>query len=761
MYSKTTVIRPAALALAAMMVLSACATGPIVRAERHIAQDQWLKAVIEYRKAFKEHPDNIEYKSRLKQTELKAADYYYQQGLALLEQGNFDAAIVQYQQGLAAMPQHSKLQQAIRAALAQKEADTLFREGIQLQTAGKVRAAGILFQRALKIYPDHKEAQSALAKIQRQEEERDVEKLALSSRSPVTLNFHATDLRTAFDFIAKSFGINVIFDEAVKSIAVTLFAKDVTFSQALNLLLATTKTFYKRIGPNTILIAPDSKDKRGQYEDHIVRTFTLTTIPAKEMGDIIKGILTVKKLIINEQLNSLIVRDTKETLKLIEKLIAANDRKPAEMILDVEILEVNRTKLEQIGLDFGSYQISASVPPYPLTQSFSEAKESGTLTIPSLTLRFFKQDVDAKTLANPKIRVLNGKKATIHVGDRVPLRSSSIVDATGQVRTTFTYTDIGIKLSVEPTIHLDNSATVKLGLEVSTLGPNLGTTDDPAFQIGTRNADTFMLLRDGETAILGGLIRDEERKTRIKLPGLGDIPVIGSIFTARDDSSGRTDVLLTITPRIVRAWDPPEKEMREFYSGTEKVYSDKPLFAYLETPASRPGTAEARAEIAVGDRAAGETTPSPAAPAVDRMAALRPRETATGKPMLTFSEPVYETASGEEFEIRLVGANLAGITGLSVEVLFNPQFLEFVRGETGDFRSDEFEAKADSERGLLRISLPVLGGTESGPEGVLGRIFMRGVKPGISYLVYKVPSLKNVQGETVRPQVRASRVVVR
>src|SRR3989344_4019538 len=336
-----------------VLLVTACA-GPVKRAEEFAAQDEWIKAVVEYRKAASAEPRNVEYRSRLKQTELKAADFYYQRGIHLLEQDNIDGAIVQFQQGLAAMPEHSKLMQIMNEARARKAAGSLYQEGLTYRDAGKPEDARRQFQKALNIYPDHKQARAALAEILKEVEGKEIEKLALTSKAPITLNFRQTDLRAAFEFIAKSFGINVIFDEGFKSTPVTLYAKDVTFEQGLNLLLTTTRTFYKRIGPNTILVAPDTKDKRGQYEDHLMRTYHLNTVRAKEMADILRGVITIKKIIVNEQLNTLVIRDTEEEHRLVERMIDINDKKPAEIIREVEIMEVSRKKAEKLGLDFGS-----------------------------------------------------------------------------------------------------------------------------------------------------------------------------------------------------------------------------------------------------------------------------------------------------------------------------------------------------------------------------------------------------------------------
>jgi len=741
-------------------LVAGCAS-PIREADDLSAREEWLKAVLVYRKATLRQPNDVELRSRLRQTELKAADFYYQRGRRMTEQGNLDGAIMQFQQGLAAMPDHSKLLQIMNQTLVRKEANLLYDEGRRLREGGKPNEAMARFRSALRIHPSHREAAAALKELDRTAKERVREGLALTSTAPITLNFRQTDLKQAFEFLARAFGINVIFDEGVKSVPVTLFARDVTFEQGLNLLLTTTKSFYKRIGPNTILIAPDNKTKRGQYEDHLVRTFQLNTIPAKEMAAILNALLPIKKLIINAELNSIVVRDTEEIIKLAERIIDINDRRPAEMILEVEILEVNRTKADKLGLDFGSYQVSASVPPYSIGGSLRRAADAtGTLTIPSVTLRLFKQDVDAKTLANPKIRVINRKSAKIHIGDRVPLRAATITEATGQVRTTYEYRDIGIRLTVEPIIHLDNTVTVKLNLEVSSLGENLGTASEPAFRIGTRNAETTMHLRDGETAILGGLIRDEERNTRVRVPGLGQIPAIGALFTSYDDSNTRTDVLLTITPRVVRGWDQPSVASRQFHSGSETVYSRKPVFAAMsgQKPVTIRLDGQAGAPAApAAPPAAAAVPPATAGPAVPPVPT--PVSPASPVPVLAFSQPVYQAQAGETIEIVVMGESLKGAGRIPLELMYNPQLLSYVRTAKGENAVLIKEAEAYPARGRIRLNLDTSVAPESG-QAVLARIYMKGARPGVSYLVYRMPAVKTASGESVNAQLRASRVVV-
>ena len=773
------------VALLLTVVLASCATA-LKNADTYAAQDEWLKAVLEYRKAYTSRPTDIEYKSRLQQAELKAADFYYKRGIQMLEQGNLDGAIGQFQDGLVCMPDHQKLQQAIADVTARKQADTLVSEAVSLRDGGKLVDAVRKLRAALDVYPAHRTAAATLAALEQRREEQASKGLALASTAPITLNFRQTDLRQAFEFLAKSFGVNIIFDDGVKSAPVTLMAKGVTFDQGLNLLLATTRMFSKRIGANTILIAADNKDKRGQYEDHMVRNFQLNVVRAKDMADIVKGLVSVKKIIINEELNTLLVRDTEDVIQLVQRIIDSNDRKPAEIILDVEILEVNRTKAEKLGLDLGSYSVTATLPPpftVPVTGSIRDAiTNNAVMTIPAATLRLYKQDIDARVLANPKIRVMSGKAAKIHIGDRVPLRAATIIDATGQTRTTFEYKDIGIRLAVEPTINLDNSALVKLGLEVSALGENLGTIDEPAYRIGTRNADTVMLLRDGETAILGGLIRDEERNTRLKVPGLGDIPVVGSLFTSYDNAGGRTDVLLTITPRVVRGWEAQTRASQEFYSGTETLYRNSPVLTGLQVSDSdeiavegeqtQGGDAvatESASDASVGETAVGgdvalnppPTTSTPVAPDNTTPEASTP-EPETRVPVLNFADPVYEVASGQELEVEVKGSYLPAGARIPIQILYNPQLLSFVSAEQGGMTLRSFNSSADSARGLITLTLETANQGGASGEGVsIARMRLKGDKSGISYLVYRASTIKVTNGVDVSAQVRASRVVVK
>lgn len=752
------------ITLVAALTITACSSH-MSRGDQYAQQNEWGEALREYQAAQIKAPGDIEVTSRLKQTEIRAAEHYYHKGMLVLSKGDNDRAIELFRLGLAAMPTNDKLADALRQVTNRKEAGSLYKEALGSLDAGRRNEAKTKLLKAIELYPDYGDALSKLSEINRSEQAQQEQHLALSSSRPITLNFKETDIRDAYEFLTKSFGVNVIFDDSVKNSPVTLFANDVTFTQGLSLLLATSKTFYREIGPNTILVAQDSKDKRGQYEDLIVKSYVLNTIPAKEMADIIKGVLTVKKLVVNETLNSISIRDSEEIVKLVERIIYNNDRKQAEVILDVEILEINRSKAEKLGLDFGSYSASASIEPYPLTGSFKAAQDNGTITLPSLTLNFLKKDVDARILANPRIRVLSNKSAKIHIGDRVPLISTTIQESTGQVRNSFDYKDIGIRLIAEPIVHLDTSVTVKLGLEVSSLGANLGTVEQPAYSIGSRNAETTMLLRDGETAVLGGLIQDSERNTHLRLPGLGDIPAVGAIFTSHNDSTDRTDVLLTLTPRVVRGKDLPPVADQQFYSGTENTFYDKQLFSDLKREAvtSSGNTVAPTIETSGAVQNVMNTTSSDAAMSatVSNPSAPQTAGATETRSALGFSKPVYDIENGAEFTIQLTGEGIRRVSKSPITILYNPKVIEFVSGESGVNDSIAFNVQVDQEKGEISVQQEQRADTEINNNLVIATLRMKAVSPGTSYLVYRNITDSELESPSVTLQTRASRVVVK
>lgn len=745
-----------AVIIAALAAASGgCMTREMYRLSYIDQDDEWIRMVMDYRKEAARNPDSQEMKVSLKRVEFDASEHFYLTALDHKSAGRLDEAIVSLQKGHAVMPANEKITNSLAQFLAVRESMDMIKKAAAEKKAGNSDEAARLYRKAVELDPSNTSAGAELALLEDAEESGPEE--IIKTGKTVTMKFSGADVKTVFDFIGSTFGITVVYDEGAKNLPVSVSVENATPGQAVEAVEKAAGVFHKKIGDTSILVAQDIKAKRDQYDDLIIRTFQLNIIKASDMANILKNTLNLKRVTVNETMNSLSVRDTKDVIELARKVINVNDRKPAEVLFDVEIIEVNRTKAEQLGLNYGS-QIKLALPAFAnagtaVSTAFADMLRQGAITLPAFTLNFFKQDVDARMLANPRVRVIEGKKAKIHIGDRVPLRSSIIQDATGQVRYTYDYRDIGVLLEVTPRINMDNSVNVSLRLEVSTLGTNIGTANDPAYSIGTRDAETTMMLKDGETAILGGLIRDEDRKNMMKVPVLGDIPVIGSFFvTSVDETGTRTDVLLTITPRVVRSWEHLDKDLREIYSGTENNLSGKPKYTEKK---------RGKAEEETGK--ADETKTAVKEVKVEVEKAEDAVSTAPGRNvfMQSFSEPQYILQSGHEVKVTVLAERPAGMDEAVLKVAFNPAIVSFKAAEKipGSGLSQLDVSAAASKDGVIELKMKFEENQKAGPDAA--EITFVGNKQGVSYLVFLEQTPVDKEGKEINVQRKASRLVVK
>jgi len=289
----------------------------------------------------------------------------------------------------------------------------------------------------------------------------------------------------------------------------------------------------------------------------------------------------------------MVIRDTPDVIKLAEKILSANDIPSAEILFDIEILEVKQVAMHDIGFLFspefkisgalglsgteifsGNFMSSSSSPGYiSYNQLRKLNKDNFYFSLPAATLNLIKNENGTQILANPKIRVKNKEKASIHIGSRVPIRTNRRVDTTGNVSYDFNYTDIGIKLNAEPYFNFPDSVTLGITLEVSSVGANVGTTDDPQYEINTRNSMTKLQFKNGETVLIGGLIQNDDTGEVTKIPLLGDVPLLKRLFSRDYRSKTKTEVLMSITPYVVRGIDIPSKSVITMWSGQEHNYS--------------------------------------------------------------------------------------------------------------------------------------------------------------------------------------------
>ncbi|MBI5182053.1 MAG: hypothetical protein HZA06_03960, partial [Nitrospirae bacterium] len=641
---------------------------------------------------------------------------------------------------------------ALRDAGKIKEAEEYYMAGLRLEKAGKLDEAISEFEKAVELDATHRQAQEALDKIGKKKEKIEEGELTLASRKPITLKFQNTKIKEVFELLSKLSGVNILFDADVKNDPITVFIKDATFHQALSLILTTNKFFMKRISEDTILIIPKTKQKIDQYQDLIIQTFYLSNVKAKDMVNLLKTMLDTKKIYINEELNAIVVRDAPEKVKLAEKVIEANDRRIAEVLLDVEILEVDRNKLLKYGYSLtNTFTITGSISgsttdSSQTTISLQTLKDIGggniffSIPTASATLDLMKQDTDAQILANPKLRVINNKSAKIHIGDRVPLKSSTTTESTGQTKTSYEYKDVGVKLTVEPNIHLGNNITIKLGLEISSLGSNVGTTSDPQYVIGSRNAETVLNLKDGETVIIGGLIKDEERDTVDKIPLLGDIPILGKLFSKTNKENIKTDILMTITPRVIRNLEVPGKDIQAFWSGTEDNYSTKQIFAGIPTSVDTKDT---------------EPKQPPKSQEIEKSEAI-----------VTLRPSEIGIQINQEIKMDVMVSGVKNLSDLFLSITYDPKVVDFKKVTEGSFLNSDnwatsFVSSINSKSGIIDIHLNRIADiTGAGGNGLLFTLTFQGKTRGSSPILFGNNQLLNPKREPISVELKGGIISV-
>jgi len=413
---------------------------------------------------------------------------------------------------------------------------------------------------------------------QKQAKEANTPKLTAALKRPITMEFRDAPLRTVLELISRQTGLNFVFDKEVQpDTRTTVFVRDTPIEEVIRYVLVTNQLDRKILNENTILIYPNTPAKTRDYKDLVVRSFYLSNADAKQTAQMVRQLVKTRDLFVDEKLNLLVMRDTPEAIRVAEKLIANQDKGEPEVMLEVQIMEVGDNDLVQAGIQWpgqiGLGLQGAEGIPGKVTGTEATHFNSGlvrlTVPDPMLIFRLTQQVGRSNLLANPRIRVKSREKAHIHIGDKVPVITTT-AGATGFVSESVNYLDVGLKLDVEPQVYLEDDVGIKVSLEVSNIGSQIKTASGTiAYQVGTRNSSTTLRLRDGETQILAGLISNEDRRNSTQVPGLSNLPVAGRLFQSKDDTANKTEIVMLITPRVVRNIERAPVNLEEFNSGTE------------------------------------------------------------------------------------------------------------------------------------------------------------------------------------------------
>ena len=553
-------------------------------------------------------PTNAKYRIAVTNGRMRALNKLNGAAEALRKQGNLPEAQALYRQALTLDPSDDVAQRGM-AGVAQderhrklvQEAQASYQRGGEANVAQAQEA----LRQVLQERPAQREALALKGRIgDEQAKTRPAGgKLAAAYRKPVTLEFRDAPLRSVFDFISKVSGLNFVFDKEVDpALRATISVRDTSIEEAIAMLLGANQLEQSVTSDKSITIYPNTPQKVKDYQQLVVRTFFLANADVKTVAFSIKTLLKAKDVVTDERLGIIMLRDTPEMVRMAERIINVQDLADPEVMLEVEVLEVKRTRLMELGVrwpDQASLTLAGSGTGLGGLKVADLRRINGeniNLGIGGVTLNANKTDSDSNILANPRIRVRNKEKAKILIGDRVPV--ITVTTNNGVSSDSVNYIDVGLKLDVEPNVYLDDEVAIKINLEVSNVVKEvISKTGTQAYQIGTRSASTVLRLKDGETQVLAGLISDEDRGTANKVPGVGELPVLNRLFGSQKDDAMRSEIVLSITPRLLRSIRRPDLLTAEFNSGTEAAVGGRgsvggapEAIAAPEQPPARAGS---------------------------------------------------------------------------------------------------------------------------------------------------------------------------
>jgi general secretion pathway protein D len=568
----------AGLALTLVFLVAGCAVQSPTQAGRTLMEQGQTDAGLQALETLaRSTPNNVEYKTAFLTGQRLAAQSWLAQAQARMQRKDWVAAASLLERVLTIYPDDDLARRGLQRVRQQERVARTLEQGQQAAQAKDWESARSYAQAVLRDDATHLDAQALQATA--------LEKIAIAAnstsalskafRQPISLEFRDASVRQIFESLAHGSGLNFVLDKDIKpELKASLLVRNTTIEEALNLLLVSNQLEKQVVNANTIIVFPNTPGKLKDYQELNVRTFPLMYSEAKGVGAAIKTLFKGRDVVVDDKLNALIARDTPEMLDLLERLVATYDVPESEVMLELEVLEVARDRLETLGIKWPtalSLSPLASASGVGLTLADLQNLNASTtgVGLGGLQLNAEKKDTDVNLLANPRIRVLSREKAKIMIGDKIPVLTA-VTTPQGGSSETVTYMDVGLKLEVEPVIYRGNDVTIKLGLEVSNaLNPQKSNLGSTYYTIGTRNATTVLRLHDGENQVLAGLINNEDRKTADKVPGLGDLPGLKRIFGSSADSDKRSEIVLSITPRIVRNSQRPEGRFSEFRTGTE------------------------------------------------------------------------------------------------------------------------------------------------------------------------------------------------
>ncbi len=575
--------------------------------QKLIAQGDYGIGLHKLEQAALDEPDNKEIRTVLaRERDAIAAKFLFDADNTRLA-GDLDFAEQQYLYVLDLVPNHQRAKQGLETLNLARQHVAAIDYANELLARGDLVGAETAVREVLQENPMQPDARAIIKQINARMVRADKTGLVLKTafKKPLTIEFRDTDLKSVFELMSKTAGINFIFDKDIrKETKVSIFVRDNSIEDVLKILLMTNQLAYKQLNDNTLLIYPNTPAKKKEYKELVVRSFHIAHTEVKQMVAMIRGLVKAKDLYVNEKLNLFIMRDTQEAVDLVARLVALNDLPEPEVMLDIEVIEIQRNRLMELGpklptsltyrhvltatggvgavVPFSTIQ-DGVLPGGGRVEGIIQGKKSlSNFAIPNDVLVNFKKTLtQGDLLANPRIRVRNREKAKVLIGDRIPYGTSNVSGTSNIVTQNVQFIEVGLKLDVEPIISLSDEVAIKVALEVSNRVADVaigdGSTGSTVPQVGTRTAETLLTIRDGDTQVLAGLINDRESNIYTGIPGLIDLPVFRRLFTDQNLNREKSEIILLITPRIIRNNIRPTNLESEFHFGTANNAGKLPI----------------------------------------------------------------------------------------------------------------------------------------------------------------------------------------
>ena len=696
-----------AFILVVAVMLTGCAGQRLHSSGMTLVQEGHIEeGLIKLRQASEAEPDNLSYRTDLLRSKGQITNRLLASASAERAVGHLDAAQAIFERVLKIDPDNRTAKIALETLAMDRRHAAMIEEARGFFTKGDLEAAQSALRPALLENPRQGQAVMLQRQIDEQETKIQMAEPSLTGKfkKPISLQFRDANIKMVFEALSRTSGINVLLDKDVKAdLKTSIFVKDVSVEDAIDLILMQSQLEKKILSDNTVYIYPDTAAKNKDFQDLKIRSFHLTNADPKQMLTMIKTLLKTKDIFVHEKTSSLVMRDTPAAIHLAEKMIADQDIADPEVMLEVEVLEISSSRLSDLGIKFPDQITLSPIPslvPGPTNPSGTtptitqltldslrkiNGSNIGISPIPSITLNAMLQDSDTNILSSPRLRVRNREKAKIMIGERVPMITNTVTPTTTGapvVTGTVTYQDVGLKLEVEPEIHLDNEVSIKIGLEVSSLGLAVNNSSgSQVFRVGTRNTSTVLRLRDGETQILGGLITDEDRSTVDKVPALGQIPLLGHLFSSDNGNKSKTEIVLSITPHIVGNFKLPNASEMEYWSGTESTLRSGQLVLKPLGTVSLGNTSSSGATPAAIGMAPVTSAPITRAPMVAMPRIITPadkdKEAPSIQSVLSW-RGANQAKVGDKITLSLNTQSTQGVQALGFKVGFDPAVLKAI-----------------------------------------------------------------------------------